>query len=148
MEKCCFRKTPIRVTVLDTYLGVSLFRLHSSLAFEEVIACKTSLAQQIALKFHEYTVNRFNDEQFDFLIVIRMFRQFVSEEHLPEEIAGVMVSIIETYMMSDSEMSVNISSAKRQQWMKIYKQLQKHKMSASKVTSNTLGLCQRRESDI
>jgi hypothetical protein len=74
-----FRSKDLKVSVLDTYLGTKLFKHNTKLAFEELLSVNSKKSRQLLLGFHEYCANRFCDEQLDFLIAVRVFRDIYDE---------------------------------------------------------------------
>eukprot|EP01084_Bolivina_argentea_P261102 441111_1 len=79
----------------------------------------------MAHQFHKYTVERFNNEQFDFLIAINIFRDWIHHINCDKiRIGTSIVKIIDTYIQMDAVMCVNVSGTQRSQLIKIRDQLQ------------------------
>eukprot|EP00484_Ammonia_sp_Unknown_P030138 CAMPEP_0197028112 /NCGR_PEP_ID=MMETSP1384-20130603/7888_1 /TAXON_ID=29189 /ORGANISM="Ammonia sp." /LENGTH=798 /DNA_ID=CAMNT_0042457065 /DNA_START=18 /DNA_END=2414 /DNA_ORIENTATION=- len=123
LQRVIFKNTNIRVSILDTYLGISLFSLSNKMALEEMLENRSNLAKQMSFRFHSFTMERFNNEQFDFLVAIHIYRDYVHFQQDPQKIAKAIINIIETYVLPESSMCVNVSGTQRAQLIRIRNQL-------------------------
>eukprot|EP01084_Bolivina_argentea_P305574 527895_1 len=124
MKKVFFRKTAIRVSILDTYLGTRLFDLNYGIAMTELLKCNSNISRRMLWSFHQYVEGRFANEQLDFLLVVKIFNDFMRMDHNhPQRIAKYALRIIDTYVTPDAIMCVNVSGGARARLLKIKRQL-------------------------
>ena len=94
VSKAIFHNTNIRVTILNTYLGTQLYSLDPQCVLEELISCRNSLARQMLLKFHKFCVERYNDEQLDFLVAINVLRDLADIDTKNDSLSVKQINLI------------------------------------------------------
>eukprot|EP01083_Nonionella_stella_P292050 993501_1 len=121
-----FRKTSIRVSILDIYLGTRLFDQNYDMALHEVLNCNSNSAKQMLFQFHEYIRDRYASEQFDFLLVVKIFENYLRSDRIKFDVkksAKHIIKIIDMYVDNNGEQCINISGTQRSILMKIRTQL-------------------------
>eukprot|EP01083_Nonionella_stella_P109518 319414_1 len=128
LERLIFRDISIRVSILDIYLGTRLFDQNYDMALDEVLNCTTSVAKQMLWEFHKFLEDRYASEQLNFLIVAKIYGQYLERNQLsakPDKMqaARYILRIVHTYIDENGSQCINVSGKQRQILKRITHQL-------------------------
>eukprot|EP01084_Bolivina_argentea_P295053 507869_1 len=137
LEKVIYRKTTIRVTILDTYLGKKLFTQNIDSALNEVLKCDSNTGRRMLWLFYKYMCDRFALEQLDFLIVIQIFNNILENKNTrnSQNIARYILKIMDTYIRENAICAINVSGQERAILLRMKGQLMEE-LAATKNINN------------
>eukprot|EP01083_Nonionella_stella_P228344 809310_1 len=97
----------IKVSILSTYFGESIFKLDTSLAISEMIECKTELSASLLHQFHLFCKRSYCEEHLAFMIYVNRLKN--NYQLKQKDQIAMIHHIVRNFIVENSAQAINVS---------------------------------------